>query len=84
MQRSKPFSQSANNGQLFGLALICEMSGERPSQRLGILDTAVAYAFDWMVAWQLHRWREEKEISKLEALAGAAAMNPAATVELIQ
>lgn len=60
------------------------MAGERPSARLGILDSAVAYCFDWLVAWQLNRWREEKEIEKFEALAGVASVNPAAMVELIQ
>lgn len=56
------------------------MSRVRPSKLLGILDEVVAVAFDYLVAYQMQKWRDERELNKMEALAGVAPF-PQMTIE---
>lgn len=57
------------------------MSKDRPSKLLGIRDDAVAVAFDYLVAFQMQKWRDEREQSKMEALAGIAPFSQEAMIE---
>ncbi len=46
------------------------MWGERPSDRLGILDSAVAMDFDVAAALELYFFEQESEEQRMERLAG--------------
>jgi hypothetical protein len=60
------------------------MTGKAPSKQLQLRDKTVSAAFDYFVAWQMNEWRDEREIARMEALAGAAPFSQAPLVEMIR
>ena len=47
-----------------------------PSKRLQLRDDVVSLAFDYWIAWERQKWRDEREAQKFEALAGVAPFAP--------